>query len=1292
MKRSYKKTFVGILAATIVASGFFAAFALDSEASVKPKAARGEGGLEGVVSKEDIFNVVLPAFPQQTVNQNSPTAATYDFILDPKKLLTGELGAEKYPGKTFEQDATLFFENSVNNPTYNYSHISDPLTIQNKGTVNVDVKLNTSITGMNNVTFTGDETFNNDKNASIYLALKDNLGKTSTIDKYGAFLRATLSGKEDAYKIIYDPSTDKYKYSLKSDAELSASNIQFEEYNFHLEGACNTANNWSKLPEPITPKLTVTWAVAPRPNNVGPSIGKTSYTMSKDQANIVDVDLGAGNLAATAIGSITFKNSSNASSALETQNYTFAGDTLTFNASYINGLIDSGITSRKHIVAFNDKNATKTAVTLTINDVAPSIEETSYHITNGQPVLVDIQMGSGDLGASGIKSITFVNKAGDTVALPTNMYAFADGTLEFKAELINNVFKNGVKSRDYTITLNDRDETQMVVTLSVGDDAEFPSIGTTSHTISRNTPLEIQDVDLGVGDLAANGIKSITFKNKAGEIVTLPTDMYTFDGNNVLTFTETLINNFINNGNISRVYTVIFDNPASTQVEITLTAVDAAPFIDEQTPYIMNYDQPVLVNVDLGSGNLGATDIKAITFTNKAGNTITLSTDMYAFADGTLEFKTELINNVLGNGVSSRNYTITLNDKIETQATITLSVNNNNAFPSIGTTSYIIERNTPLEISDVDLGSGNLSATGIESITFINKDGILKTLPTNMYSFDGSVLTFTDTLINNFINNGNITRDYTIIFNNSASTQVKITLTVANTAPSVNQLSYTMVYGQPVVVNINMGSGDLGATDIKSITFVGKSNNLVTPLATDMYTFDKNGTLEFKAEHINKVLSNGITSRDYTITLNDKTASPIIITLEVDNNDSLPSITTTSYTVLRDTPLSMNVDLGSGNLGATGIKLITLINKSGAVATLPTDMYTFNGRELIFTDTHINNLINNGNTSREYTITFNNPTETQVKIILTVDDVSPSIDGANSYIIHPNQPVLVNINRGTGNLLATDIKSVTFVGKSNSTITPLSADMYTFNNGVFEFKAEHINKIFSNSNGITSREYTITLNGKEEKALKVTLKVDDAASFPSIVTTSYTIQRNTPLTVNANLGAGDLKATDINSITFVNKSGVVATLPTNMYTFNGSTLTFAAAHINNFINNGNLYRDYTVSFNNLASTQVKIRLTAANVSPSINGSTSYTMRSGQPVLININLGSGTLGATGIRSITFVNKAGSTATLPSDMYTFNNGTLTLKAAHINNVINNGITSRNYTIILNNNISLPFTLRR
>lgn len=856
MRRDCKRIFAGILAATMMLNGVFVS---DTRASAG--GASGGGALEGTLA--DVFNVVLPTQPDRVINQNTLYRDIYDFILDPLGLAaSGTLN-----GWLLEPGASVFFQNAEAGAAYEYSSTSDALTVINKSTAKVDVKLDTMLAGMDGVQLVSDRTFVNEKSPSVYLAMIDGNSKSSVIDKFGAAIKTTLDGRPEAYNVIYNTAIGKYQYRMKDDTTT----IDFPQYSFRLNGACNSAGNWLDLGNSLNPQLTVVWSVALRPKHVAPSIAKTAYVMSRGRAIAVDVDLGSGKSAATGIKSVTYKDSTGKKVSLTNSQCSFANHTLTFSASFVTALVGEKIDSRSFTVTFDDEAETTVAVILATNDVAPFIAQTEYVMAKDEAILVDVELGSGAMKASGIKAIKYTNKSGASSTLSTDYYTFEDGVLRLKKSYINNLLAGGTTSRDYIIVFNDKAATQAVIKLAA--EGTSPSIAQTAYQVAKNKDVTV-NVDLGGGSLAATGIASIKYVNKSGATATLATDNYTYSGGK-LTINASYINSLIAGGLTSRNYTVKFDNVAGTEVVVTLTADDEAPSIGK-TAYTMAKDEAITVDVNLGSGSLGATDIKAIKYVNKSGAQTTLAADYYTFTDGVLRLKKSYINSLLAGGTTSRVYTVVFNDQASTQ--IDLSLTADGTVPTISQTTYKVAENSNLSIN-VNLGSGALAADGIKSITYVSKStGTTTVLTADRFSFSGRTLTINAAYINSLIAGGLTSRDYTITFNNVCETKVTVALTADSVAPSIAKSSYTMVKDQAIEVNVNLGSGSLRANGIHVIKYTNKSG-VKTTLSTDYYTFE-NGVLRLKKSYINSLVAGTTTSRDYTITFDNSAATKAVFTLK----------------------------------------------------------------------------------------------------------------------------------------------------------------------------------------------------------------------------------------------------------------------------------------------------------------------------------------------------------------------------------------------------------------------------
>lgn len=966
MKRSYIKLFAGVLTVATLMNSMTPAFLLNSMAAAPRGEGSGTGTIEGVLS--DVFDVIVPTQPVQGAN-NVSDKSIYDFILDPRGWAqTGSLSAA---GLKLEPNASVYFKNQSG--SFDYSSTSDALTITNRSTTKVDVTLKAQLTGMEGIKLTGDNTFANgtDPSACVYFALIDSNGKKSYLDKYGAFLKATMEGRPEAYNKIYDSVTKKYKYELKSDADLAAGNIVFPEYSFRLTGVCNGVDSWSRVPSIQNTKMEVTWVVSLRPKSVAPSIGKTSYVMNKGIPLPIEVDLGAGKLAAKGIKSITGQNLSGTAGILAASEYTFANGTLTLSASYIAGLIDKGITSHTLKVVFDDIANTSVKILLTINDEIPSIAQSEYSMSAGQRIDMDIDWGTGDLAASGIQSIQYVNDSGNVVTVSTNGYWVDGDTLIFRASYVKQMISDGSMSREFTITFNNKVKTQTKVLVTA--EGTIPSIAQNEYIMQKGNDVVV-NVDPGTGSLQANGIESIKYVNASGETIVVPTEKYEFVGNS-LKFKAFYVTAMINSGNASRSFTITFNNAVKTQVEVILKADDVAPVLNQNT-YDMISAQPVLIDIDWGSGALGATGVQSITYEETPGAIVTVTADRYACADGELRFRGSYITSILGEGCLSRTFTITLNDTASTQMEVTLRATGN--VPSIAQSLYNMNTGTPVAVN-VNLGSGALAATGIGSIEYVDAAGKNITVTSDKYWFDGNTLTFRGSYITALLNEGTVSRSFIITFNNATKTQTNITLTATGNAPSIAQTSYDM-----------------------------KKNNSV----------------------------------------------------------------------------SIGISWGTDGLKATGIKNIVYKNTSGAVTTVPTERYWLNGNELVFRGSYISQMIDGGYMSRTFTITFNDPASTQVDVTLTAPDIAPSIDNNKVYTMTTGQPLLLDLSLGSGNMMATGIKSVTYKEGTKTITVPTS--YYLLEGETLRIRASYINGVLSA--GVMSRDYVVTFNDKQNTSVTITLK------------------------------------------------------------------------------------------------------------------------------------------------------------------------------------------------------------
>lgn len=256
MKKFKEMTAVALTAAMVLGSSI-TAFA-DASVSggdpvsggdaVKQGTVTGSGTIEGTVDK-DVWNVVLPT----TVDPDP----TYNFILDPEGLIKATNNAH-YSGKTFEDDATMFFNNSDADKTKDYSSTSDAKQIVNKSSYAVDVTVEASVTAGAGISINPDKTFASDTDPSFYLALKDSRNQEQAVAADGtASMTSVMAAPTDgSYEIVFDGSTSTYKYQLKADVQDSA----FDKYSFRLTGASNKNATWTGL-ESETSSVDVVYSV-----------------------------------------------------------------------------------------------------------------------------------------------------------------------------------------------------------------------------------------------------------------------------------------------------------------------------------------------------------------------------------------------------------------------------------------------------------------------------------------------------------------------------------------------------------------------------------------------------------------------------------------------------------------------------------------------------------------------------------------------------------------------------------------------------------------------------------------------------------------------------------------------------------------------------------------------------------------------------------------------------------------------------------------------------------------------
>lgn len=406
----------------------------------------GSGSYEGYVDETSVFSATIP----------TNAANVFNFFVDPNGLLeeTGYARLEGMSEENFEDGATLFFtRNDVGDgKTYSeeFGKDSDKVTAKNMSSYDVNIEVSATITGISGITMAdSDEIAPDEQKPTLYLAIihdpENDEDQAVVKAEGGGLLSGKIAGTPDNFKIQYNAEKGKYEYAQKAGVEDSS----WATYDFYLTGACG--GNWTDEQAEATPTVELTWKISDPNAQEAPSIAKSEYEYVAGQSVTIPVNLGAGELAATGISSISF-----AGGTVATKRYSFANGKLIFTSDYIDALNGA---SRTHTITFDDAAKTTAEVVLVpyLADKAPSIAKTVYEYVEGQAVEIPIDLGRGELAATDIASITF---DGGTVA--AKRYSFSDGVLTFTSDYTTTL--SGA-SRTHTVTFNNAAGTTLEVTL-----------------------------------------------------------------------------------------------------------------------------------------------------------------------------------------------------------------------------------------------------------------------------------------------------------------------------------------------------------------------------------------------------------------------------------------------------------------------------------------------------------------------------------------------------------------------------------------------------------------------------------------------------------------------------------------------------------------------------------------------------------------------------------------------------------------------------------------------------------
>lgn len=353
--QKFKKVLAGMLTTTMVLGMGTTAFAQTGDATGSGSGT-GTGSFEGHVDKE-VVAVTLP----------TADATTFSYKMDPEGLIAATDQA-KYSDASFEEGKNVYFLSGENT----WTSESKKLKVVNKGTVDVDVTVAAKTAENTNVAMSTTDTFTEtDTAAKLYLGLKvanKAAVAVDTTDTAGKVV-VGLRGNEANYEVT---STDAgYAFTAKSGVPDTAWN----NFEFGLTGACNPKGDYSAA-NLTGSDVTVTWSYAVREesstadlldanavSDAAPSIATTSYQMVANTPIEISVNLGGGDLAATAVSRIMDPTGAFDYLSGGYATYDANSKKITLLDTMVDACIAGNVSSVT--VVFNDSVSTSVVITLT---------------------------------------------------------------------------------------------------------------------------------------------------------------------------------------------------------------------------------------------------------------------------------------------------------------------------------------------------------------------------------------------------------------------------------------------------------------------------------------------------------------------------------------------------------------------------------------------------------------------------------------------------------------------------------------------------------------------------------------------------------------------------------------------------------------------------------------------------------------------------------------------------------------------------------------------------------------
>lgn len=129
------------------------------------------------------------------------------------------------------------------------------------------------------------------------------------------------------------------------------------------------------------------------------------------------------------------------------------------------------------------------------------------------------------------------------------------------------------------------------------------------------------------------------------------------------------------------------------------------------------------------------------------------------------------------------------------------------------------------------------------------------------------------------------------------------------------------------------------------------------------------------------------TTADWSAVKDAEVVATVVWSATKHVDKAAPSIAVTSYEMVADQAVTINVNLGKADLAATKVINVTYVNGSGTVANLPTTAWSYKDGVVTITAERVNALLGAG-ADKTYTIVFDDTAVTKIDVVLTVPVVS----------------------------------------------------------------------------------------------------------------------------------------------------------------------------------------------------------------------------------------------------------------------------------------------------------------